>query len=105
MQQPVVLIMGGRGKGSDYRPLFARFSGVIAALILFGEDAALINQQAEAIAERHLVADVAAAVALAAGYQHDVLFSPACASFDQYRDFNARGDDFKAQVKRVVQCR
>ena len=104
MREPVVLIMGGRGKGEDYRGLFVEFAETIATLVAFGEDAALIESSAGSIADRHAVATVAEAVNVAAARRDTVLFSPACASFDQYRDFQQRGADFKRRVKRVATC-
>lgn len=102
VHDPVVLIMGGRGKGEEYDDLFVNFSENIAALITYGETAEKIYNQAENIQQRYRVENVAAAVLKADEFAATVLFSPACASFDQYRDFNQRGDDFKQQVAEVV---
>jgi UDP-N-acetylmuramoylalanine--D-glutamate ligase len=101
---PVCLIMGGKGKGEGYAETLGRFSVKIGRLITYGEDAHLIDSQASAILDRVVVQTVSEAVDKALSYPGDVLFSPACASFDQYEDFNERGDDFKRQVMRVTAC-
>jgi len=102
----VCLIMGGRGKGEDYYGLFSEFGGILKHLILFGEDAKLIASQAGNI-ESKIVVNVTQAVSLAGRIAEDssvILFSPACASFDQYRDFHHRGEDFKRCVYEEVLC-
>jgi UDP-N-acetylmuramoylalanine--D-glutamate ligase len=103
-QEPICLILGGRGKGEDYSQVFSRYHSIIKELVIYGEDSGLINSQASSIENRVIVDTVSEAVVIAFDYSSDVLFSPACASFDQYRDFNERGDDFKQQVRRVVSC-
>ncbi len=104
LEQPVVLIMGGRGKGEDYSQMLSDRSDVISTLILYGEDAKLIASQAGASQNHRIVKTVSEAVGLAAQGEGDVLFSPACASFDQYKNFIARGDDFRDVVKQVIEC-
>lgn len=104
MPVPVTLIMGGRGKGEDYSELLNQNVDRIAVLIVYGEDAGLIYSQADAIEKKHQIVTVSEAVRLADKYDSSVLFSPACASFDQYQNFNERGDDFKRQIDKVVIC-
>ena len=103
-QAPICLILGGRGKGEDYSQVFRRYHSIIKELVIYGEDSSLISSQASSIGNRVIVDTVSEAVVVAFQYNSDVLFSPACASFDQYRDFNERGDDFKQQVRLVVSC-
>ena len=89
----VHLILGGQGKGQAFAPLRGRAS----RNYLIGEDAERIER--EAGGER--CGDLATAVArarAAAGEGDVVLLSPACASFDQFVDFEARGRAFKALV-------
>ena len=100
----VCLIAGGRGKSEDYQQLFEDFSGVVARLILFGEDARIIGEQAESISDRHIVNTLQQAVGYVGDFQGDILFSPACASFDQYSDYEARGDDFRNLARRLMSC-
>jgi UDP-N-acetylmuramoylalanine--D-glutamate ligase len=96
-------ILGGRGKQEDYGPLAAALAGR-------GRGAYLLGEEAERLAAALAPADVpihdcgdlerAVAAARAAAAPGDVvLLSPACASYDQYRSFNERGDHFKALVR------
>lgn len=102
--QPVVLIMGGRGKGDKYSQMLKQNAAMISSLLVYGEDAQLIADQADSINDCQVVDTVLDAVSIAATCSDDVLFSPACASFDQYENFIARGNDFCHRVKQVVKC-
>jgi len=102
--EPVCLIVGGRGKGEDFSQAFGEYFQVIDKLVIYGEDKELINNQASSVKNRVIVNSVSEAVAVASDSACDVLFSPACASFDQYADFNERGDDFKQHVSQVTSC-
>ena len=104
INEKIILIMGGRGKGENYLELFDQYSDSIAILILYGEAAYLIANQAESIGKKYILSTISEAVELANIYMYTVLFSPACSSFDQYCDFNERGNDFKYHVKRVTGC-
>ncbi len=96
----VHLIAGGRGKAQDFSPLAPVVAETCAAVYLIGEAA---DEIAAALADTrvplHHVGDLERAVAAAraaAGPGDIVLLSPACASFDQYVDFEARGEHFRA---------
>jgi UDP-N-acetylmuramoylalanine--D-glutamate ligase len=94
---PVHLILGGQGKGQDFEPLRAPVAERCAGVYLIGEDAEIIGavvggERCETL-QRAL--DAAAA---AAKPGEVVLLSPACASFDQFEDFEARGRAFKEMV-------
>lgn len=96
----VRLILGGVGKGQDFAPLrdavAARASSVHLIGTSAGEIAAALAGSGVPVGDdRDLAAAVASASALAAPGEV-VLLSPACASFDQYEDFEARGDHFRA---------
>lgn len=101
----VHLIAGGRGKSQDFSPLAPAVAQRCRAVYLIGEDAgrlrdALAPATAAGVAIR-LCSTLEAAVAAASGAAREgdtVLLSPACASFDQYPDFEARGDHFRALV-------
>ncbi len=101
MREPVVLIAGGDGKGQDFAPLAAAARGRARAVVLIGRDAALI---AAAIGDAVPVlnaADMAQAVAMAfdAAQSGDaVLLSPACASYDMFRNYVHRAEVFAAAV-------
>ena len=98
------LIAGGRGKQQDFSPLAPLVAERCRAVYLIGEAAAELADALEPSGVRlrqagdleHAVA-MARAEAAAAG--EIVLLSPACASYDQYSDFEARGDHFRALVE------
>ena len=98
----VHVILGGRGKGGDYSPLADAVAERAAAVYLIGEAAEEIGcALAGAGVPLRRCEDLGRAVAVAraaARAGEVVLLSPACASFDQYRDFEARGEHFRALV-------
>lgn len=100
--RPVVLIAGGEGKGQDFAPLAPVIAQHARAVVLIGRDAGRIEQALKATSiplER--AGDMMQAVATAqrAARQGDaVLLSPACASFDMFRDYRHRGEAFIAAV-------
>ena len=101
---PLVLIAGGDGKGADFRPLgrTLRESGErIRRVVLLGRDAPAIRK----LVEGHVPVgdagsmDEAVALARAAARPGDaVLLSPACASWDMYRDYRERGRSYRDAV-------
>jgi UDP-N-acetylmuramoylalanine--D-glutamate ligase len=96
----VHLILGGRGKGSDYAPLAAPVAARAAAVYLIGETAAELRAALEPTGVPvHDSGDLEHAVAAARAAARPgevILLSPACASYDQYRSFEERGDHFRA---------
>lgn len=96
----IILIAGGDGKGADFAPLASALVNV-THLITLGRD----GDKIAALKEGSIaVADMAEAVAKAAALSTTgdiVLLSPACASLDMYRNYMARGDDFRAQVELI----
>jgi UDP-N-acetylmuramoylalanine--D-glutamate ligase len=99
----VHLIAGGRSKGQDFKPLAPLVARHCAAVYLIGEAAAdLAGALAGAGVPLQLTGVLQAAVAearSAAVPGQTVLLSPACASYDQYRDFEARGEHFRELVE------
>jgi UDP-N-acetylmuramoylalanine--D-glutamate ligase len=96
------LIAGGRGKRQDFRPLAPLVAERCSAVYLIGEAAGELRMAlGDTGVPLHEVGDLERAVAAAgqaARPGETVLLSPACASFDQYPDFEARGDHFRALV-------
>ena len=97
----VHLILGGRGKDQDFAPLRPLVAERCASVHLVGEDAERIGLALGG--EVALDGDLERAVDHARRLARPgevVLLSPACASFDQFRDFEERGDAFRALVRR-----
>ena len=100
--RPAVLIAGGDGKGQNFSPLYAVVAQHARAVVLIGRDAdkiAAVLQNCGAPVER--APDMAAAVRLAATLAQSgdaVLLSPACASFDMFRNYEHRAEVFIAEV-------
>jgi UDP-N-acetylmuramoylalanine--D-glutamate ligase len=96
--EPVRLILGGSRKGEDFAPLAAALGSNVRAVYVIGETA---DELARAIPDTIRAGDLATAVeraATAAQPGEVVLLSPACASYDQFRDFEERGEEFKRLV-------
>ncbi|HET9105279.1 MAG TPA: UDP-N-acetylmuramoyl-L-alanine--D-glutamate ligase [Solirubrobacteraceae bacterium] len=99
----VHLIAGGVGKGQDFSPLSPVVAERCAAVYLIGEAGPEIGRalRPSGVPRRtsETMARALGAAAAAARPGDTVLLSPACASFDQYTDFEARGDAFRALVE------
>jgi UDP-N-acetylmuramoylalanine--D-glutamate ligase len=94
--------MGGRGKKAPYAPLRAFFAGRVKALLTLGEDAPALAQQLGDLAPTEGCGTLGAAVARAAELARPgdvVLLSPACASYDQFKSYEERGDTFRRLVE------
>ncbi|MBS8241986.1 UDP-N-acetylmuramoyl-L-alanine--D-glutamate ligase [Marinobacter lipolyticus] len=98
----IVLIAGGDGKGADFSPLEAPVTLHCRAVVLIGQDAGLIAERVatsvEVVYAQSMAGAVTAAAALARAGDR-VLLSPACASFDMFRDYTDRGDQFRRVVE------
>jgi UDP-N-acetylmuramoylalanine--D-glutamate ligase len=103
---PLHVILGGRGKGESYSELALDLAGRARRAYLIGEAAKDIAIALELAGVDHeLSGDLETAVRSAAGNAKPgevVLLAPACASYDQFRDFEARGDAFRALVAEVT---
>jgi UDP-N-acetylmuramoylalanine--D-glutamate ligase len=99
---PVLLLAGGVDKGGDYRPLESEIRRTVKKLILFGAAREKIRAALGHLTETVVVEDLAAAVRDADKSSRSgdvVLLSPACSSFDMFRDYTERGKRFKALVQ------
>lgn len=98
----IVLIAGGEGKGADFSLLAEPVAAHCRAVVLIGTDAPLIASAIGSQGESVSAATMEDAVHKAANLAKPgdrVLLSPACASFDMFRDYNHRGDTFRNQVE------
>jgi UDP-N-acetylmuramoylalanine--D-glutamate ligase len=100
--RPVVLIAGGRDKGGDYSPLLPWLRRKVKQVIVLGEAREILQAAFAGQAPLQIAADMAQAVTLAfaaAAPGDIVLLSPACSSFDMFRDYTARGRVFQQAVR------
>ena len=104
-----VVILGGDGKGQDFGPLKAAVEANARAVVLIGRDAALIGAAiAGSGVDTFTAASLPEAVARAHGLAQPgdaVLLSPACASFDMFRNYVHRAEVFVEAVQKLAQER
>ena len=97
--EPVHLILGGSRKGEDFTPLAQALGPNVRSVHLIGETA---DELAAAIPAAQRDGDLATALdAVEAEPGEVVLLSPACASYDQFRDFEDRGEEFRRLVQNL----
>ncbi|MDA1000495.1 MAG: UDP-N-acetylmuramoyl-L-alanine--D-glutamate ligase [bacterium] len=104
----VLLIAGGTDKGSDLAPMEAPVRERVRKMVLIGEAAARFAAFFEGKVVLERAGDLETAVQSCrreARPGETVLLSPACASFDQFKDYAARGDAFRRMVKRLKEER
>ena len=102
--QDVVLIMGGRDKGGDYKPLIPLLKHKAKAIVVMGEAKDLIQSSLRGACEIVPVSSMQEAVTEAhrlVPKGGTVLLAPACSSFDMFRDYHDRGEQFKACVREL----
>jgi UDP-N-acetylmuramoylalanine--D-glutamate ligase len=98
----VVLVAGGEGKGGDFAELAAALENKLRAAVLIGTDAAAIASALDTVMPVYFAQDMEDAVLQAAAFAESddtVLLAPACASFDQFENYAARGDAFRTVVE------
>jgi UDP-N-acetylmuramoylalanine--D-glutamate ligase len=104
IEKPVILLLGGRDKGNDYTKLFQIVKSKVKAIIAIGESAEKIFTEFRPYTEVKQVASMQEAVSEA--YEIStagevVLLSPACASFDWFKNYEHRGKVFKELVAQI----
>jgi len=100
----LVVVMGGRFKGGDFADLRESLVARRATVVAIGEARPLIREalgRAVAVIEANSLAEAVGAARLAGKRGGTVLLAPACASFDMFVDYAARGRAFKAEVARL----
>ena len=98
----LVLLAGGEGKGGAFGELAAALENKLRAAVLFGQDAGAISDALDTVMPVYFAQDMRDAVSQAAAYAESddtVLLAPACASFDQFENYKARGDAFRDAVE------
>ena len=100
----VVLIAGGVDKGGAYRPMFETMQGNTRALILIGQAAAKITQEAKdfgvdyPVLQAPTLESAVEKATQSAQPGDSVVLSPACSSYDMFKNFEARGMAFRAAI-------
>ncbi len=100
----VILIAGGQGKGQDFTPIKDALHKRVKAVVLMGEDASLLAKSIPESVTISYAEDMDEAVKLAVSHAHQgdvVLLSPACASFDMFKNYEQRGDVYMSTVREV----
>jgi UDP-N-acetylmuramoylalanine--D-glutamate ligase len=104
MDRPVVLLLGGRHKGEPYTQLLEAAREHVRCVVAYGEAAALITTElAEHVRVEREDGPFEDVVARAAGIARSgdaILLSPACSSFDMFRDYEQRGGAFRELAMR-----
>ncbi|MFA5780192.1 MAG: UDP-N-acetylmuramoyl-L-alanine--D-glutamate ligase [Elusimicrobiota bacterium] len=102
--QPIILILGGLDKGSPYTPLIPLIKNNVKKIIAIGEAKKKIFTQLKGATDIILLDNVEAAVKKASEFAASgdiVMLSPACASFDQFKNYEQRGKFFKKVVNNL----
>ncbi len=102
MSRPFVLIAGGRPKGEAYAPLVPLLEGSCRAVVAYGEGREVIAGELGHVVSVHVAPGFGEAVESARRLAQEgevVLLSPACASFDQFTDYEERGRTFRELVE------
>jgi len=96
------LILGGEGKGQDFSPLREPVREFASRVLLIGRDAPLIEKALSGLPTERCRSLEEAVQQASQIPSQAVLLSPACASFDMFRDYKHRGDVFAAAVKALA---
>ena len=103
MTTPTILILGGKDKGNDYSEIESLVREKVKAIVCMGKDNTPIlnyfNGKTAIISDTHSIEDAVAECARLAAPGDTVLLSPCCASFDLFKSYEDRGEQFKLQVK------
>ncbi|HEX5774117.1 MAG TPA: cyanophycin synthetase, partial [Geomobilimonas sp.] len=98
----ITLIAGGKDKGGSYAPLTELVGSRVLHMVLIGEAKERIAHELGHLTDTHMAASLEEAVQTAASLTEPggiVLFSPACSSFDMFRDYEERAERYKSLVR------
>jgi UDP-N-acetylmuramoylalanine--D-glutamate ligase len=105
MKTPVIWIAGGKDKGNDYQPLYDLVKDKVRVLICLGVDNKKLHKEfTDKVDEIYDAGSAGEAVDIAyklAKSGDTVLLSPACASFDLFKNYEDRGKQFKEAVAKL----
>ena len=100
-----VLILGGKDKGNDYTEIEQLVGKKVKAIVCMGKDNSKLLDffagKTDAIYDTHSLEEAVSRCAAVASEGDTVLLSPCCASFDLFKSYEDRGEQFKAAVKRL----
>jgi UDP-N-acetylmuramoylalanine--D-glutamate ligase len=103
-KEPIVLFLGGRDKGNDYSRLTELVSKQVKAIVAIGESSNIVEQSFKGTTVITKASSMEEAVAIARFLAQPgdvVLLSPACASFDWFKNYEHRGEVFKQLVNKL----
>jgi UDP-N-acetylmuramoylalanine--D-glutamate ligase len=106
LDEPIILLAGGRDKGGDYSLLREPIKERVKALILMGEAREKMQGAFQDLLPCHLVGGMEEGVRLARSLAREgdvILLSPACSSFDMFKDYQDRGRIFKEIVMKLAE--
>jgi UDP-N-acetylmuramoylalanine--D-glutamate ligase len=96
------LIAGGHDKGASYKPWIEAFQGKVKRMVVFGEAKEKMERELghALLVDRTETLDQALQIARSFAKEFDtILFSPGCSSYDQFQNYEERGDTFKRLVR------
>ena len=104
LEKNIVLILGGISKSADFSPLRLLVKKFVKQVVVFGSAKEEIIDSLDGVCPSVICNSLEEVVAAAISHASDcdvVLFSPACASFDMFDDYQARGNEFKSLIAEV----
>ncbi|PKA99242.1 UDP-N-acetylmuramoylalanine--D-glutamate ligase [Flavobacteriaceae bacterium MAR_2009_75] len=105
VKTPVVWIAGGQDKGNDYKELMPLVREKVKAIVCLGLDNEKLKDAfgnvVDLVVETYAMEEAVKVAYKIAGRGDTVLLSPACASFDLFKNYEDRGDQFKNAVKNL----
>ena len=103
-ENSVILLLGGLDRGHSFEPL-TEYMDKVKYIVCYGETKDRIEEYAKSINKKYFKVDtLKEAVAISYEFSNEkdiILLSPACASWDQYKDFEVRGKEFKRIVEEI----